>query len=121
MVEHAVSVLERAIVVADIFLSRKNLSPDIVNSCHILSAQSPEIVSQGASQSRMMVIILNQVTDIFHTVLSAPASDLLGEVLLDQSCHCIHIGITQICSQIRIRSVLPQKWKLPEVLLSDLL
>ena len=47
----------------------------IINSCHILSHQPPEKMSQTGTTACMLVIVLDQMSDILHTMRSAPFSD----------------------------------------------
>ena len=79
-------------------IPRKDLSSDLINSRNCLSAHRPEVMSFPAAKPAMYIVVLNDMSDIFHSALFAPSSKLPGEVLRCQFCHRIHIGIAYLCT-----------------------
>ena len=55
----------------------QHLVADIVNTGHMLSAQSPEIVSKRAPESGVNVVVFDQVSDIHNPMLCAPVAKLI--------------------------------------------
>ena len=89
-------------------ISRNDLIPDIIDSCHILPCHGTEIVSRTAPQSGVLSVILDHVPDILHPVAPAPLSDLPAEVLCIKPAHTVHIVESQ-------RGALPAFVFVPEI------
>ena len=69
-----------------------NLMQDDVNSRHILPFQRPEVVSRTAAGSCVAVIVLDDMTDVHDTVVAAPVSYQIAEIIPIQAGDGIHIG-----------------------------
>ena len=77
MIKFPVSFRAQVGNIFDILSLRQHLSADIINARHILSGKSPEKMSQTGTAPRMLIIVLDQMADILHTMFPAPAADLL--------------------------------------------
>ena len=71
--------------------SRYNLVMHHVDACHMLSFHFPEVVPCAASHPGMCIIVLDNMSDVFHPPVPAPFSQLRGKAFSHQSRHYIHI------------------------------
>ena len=111
MVELAVSVGENVIVVGDILALREDLTSDVVDAGHILSPEAAEIVAQRGARAGVVVVVLDEVADVFHAALAAPVPDLLREILPDQAGDGVHVGVAKAGGLLRIGVLNPHEGK----------
>ena len=108
--------------IRDILSLRQHLSADIIDARHVLTGQSAKIMSKARSAPRMLVVVLDQMTDVFHAMRRAPIPQLPGEILLHPPGHPVHIDVSDLCRQAFSEFSFPQKGQVLYVLRSpDLL
>ena len=89
---------------AVVLAAGQHLAADIVDPRHILAAEPPEIVYQTAAGAGVLVVVLDEMTDVLDTMGAASGTDLFGIVFLHQPGHSIHIGHAHLgtCRRLKI-------------------
>ena len=81
------------------------LASDHVDPGHILPFHSPEPVCGTESEAAVDAVVLDNMSDIFHTVLPAPFSDRTGEVLRIQFGNTVHVVISDLRLDLLFRAL----------------
>ena len=91
---------------------RQDLSADIVDPCHVLPCESAEVVTKAGDGPKMLVAVLDQVTDVHHAVRSAPVTQLERKALLYKPSYRIHVVTANTCLQIGINILIKDQRKI---------
>jgi hypothetical protein len=59
-----------------VFCLGKNLAGDNIHPSHVLPGQAAKIMPQAGPGSRMLVVVLNQMSNIVDAVTAAPLANL---------------------------------------------
>jgi len=94
------------------------LTANVVDARHILAAKAAEVMTQAASCTGMLVVVLNQVADVFPPMRMAPGTNLLGEVTFHQTSHGVHVGQVHLRSGGGIEMLLPQQQQQPDPIIA---
>ena len=71
--------------------ARHDLVVDHIYAGHMLTFHFPEIVADAAGHPGVGVVILNDMSDIFHPMVGTPLSQLPGKACFHKLCHLIHV------------------------------
>ena len=112
MVEFAIQNKSKGMLLFAVFTAWVYLTPDVIDACYALPLQTPEVMTQAAACPGMLVLILNHMTDVFHTMFPAPVANLPGKAFFHQSGNMIHKGIAHLGSQSLITAVAPKEWEI---------
>ena len=92
LVKFAVSVIRRIKISPVVVLTlRQNLTADVVNTRHVLSPKSAEIMTERGTRAAMLTAVLDQMTDVCNAMRFTPAAELTGEIPANQLCQAIHV------------------------------
>jgi hypothetical protein len=109
VVKQPAAVLPHQPVGAIPFSLGQHLPANAVDAGHVLAGKPPEIMSQGTAAAKMLVVVLDQMADVFHPVLVAPAADLPGKIPLYGAGDSIHVCKAHPGSGTRVVLPFPQQ------------
>ena len=81
------------------------LAADHINTGHILPFHCAEPVRRAKSQAAVDAVVLDDMSDILHSVLPAPLSDRAGEVLRVQLGNAVHVVVADLRLQFLLRAL----------------
>ena len=80
MIKPPIPVIAHKTIGAVVLAAGQHLAADVVDACHILAAEPPKIMAQAAAGAGMLVVVLDEMTDVLDTMGAAPGTDLFGKV-----------------------------------------
>ena len=96
--------------------TRHYLQKHHIHTGHILSPLCPEIVADAAAQPSMGIVVLNNMADVFHSAITAPAPCLTGKAFVHQKGYHVHV-IKAYCRRCFSHSI-PQCGKPVKIVLT---
>ena len=101
--------------------AQQNLTADAVNTGHVLTGQTTELMAEALTHTGVLVVVFNGMTDVTDTVVGAPVTDLQGEVPLHQPGDDIHIDIAHLGGNAVGQRGIPDGGHLGDIILAHAL